>query len=284
MYQGMILAALAGGCLGWALTARKRLRPTPSRRWWAEYLSSYRARAKGLMPEREFIILTALSAVVPAIALIMVLGPAGLIGLTGGVVIPEIVLRRRRRKREEMLDKQVVTAVLSLVRCLKAGLPLLKAIEHLADTLEEPLRSRFAYLRDRLYTGITLPQAIEELRKETASPRLWQALKVIKTCQEEGIPTPDMIDMLSRLAENMNLTARLREAIYAQTAGTRASQWLVMGLIPLVFVATLRVPTIARFYRHDPMGRLVLGIILFLEIVAIVGAQEVTRFKGPLSQ
>jgi len=56
----MILAALAGGCLGWALTARKKLWPTPSRRWWAEYLSSYRARAKGVMQEREFIILTAL--------------------------------------------------------------------------------------------------------------------------------------------------------------------------------------------------------------------------------
>lgn len=283
MYQGMILAALAGGCLGWALTARKKLRPTPSRRWWAEYLSSYRARAKGLMPEREFLILTVLSAVVPAITLIMVLGPVGLGGLTGGVIIPELVLRRCRRKREEMLEAQVTAAIMSLVRCLKAGLPLLKALEHLAETMEEPIRGSFAYLRDRLYTGITLSQAIEELRKATPSPRLWQVLKVLKTCQEENVPTADMVEMLSRLGENMALNARLRQDIYAQTAGTRASQWLVMGLIPLVFVATLRIPTIAEFYRHDPMGRLVLGIILFLEMVAIVGAQEVTRFKGPLS-
>ncbi|HIC94948.1 MAG TPA: hypothetical protein EYP09_12000 [Anaerolineae bacterium] len=283
MYEGMILAGLAGACLAWGLTAKRRLRPTPPRRRWAEHLAAYAARARGLMPEREFLILTALSAIVPAAALIMVLGPVGLGGLAGGAVIPELVLRRRRRKREEMLEEQVTAAIMSLVRCLKAGLPLLKAIEHLAETMDEPIRSPFAHLRDRLYTGITLSQAIEELREGTPSPRLWQMLKVIKICQEESVPTADMVEMLSRLGDNLALNARLRQAIYAQTAGTRASQWLVMGLIPLVFLATLRIPAIAQFYRHDPMGRLVLGIILLLETAAIVGAQEVTRFKGPLS-
>lgn len=281
-WMGMLLAACCAGSIVWALTARERLPMGPRKAWWERQLAPYLQRSEPLIPRKEWLLLMAASGLGGALFGLVAAGPAGLGLASLGYVVPELLLRRAQRKQHDKLDQQVMSVTGSLVRSLRAGIPLLKAIEQVAKVEPEPISTCFARLRDMVYTGMTLGRAAEEIRQEVDSERLRVVLKVLRVSQEQGMSMDDVLQTLTRLADNMALHERIRVAIHAQTAGTRASQWLVAGLVPFVLIITLRVPTVVRFYRQDPVGRLSLGIVLVLELVAIFAGKEITRFRGPL--
>jgi len=280
-WQGMALAACLGAALGWALTARRRLQLAPrSSRW--QTIENYLACSEPLIPRKTWLALTLGSALAGALLGLLSAGPAGLTLVSLGYIVPQLVLRRLRRRRFDKLDGQVLDATISLVRSLRAGCPLLQAVAHLADSEPEPIRSYLAQIREMTYTGSTLGQAAEHVKSEVPSERLKAVLKVLRVAETQGMSTDDMVEALERLSQNMALHDRIRRSIQAQTAGTRATQWLVVGLVPFILLITLRVPTIVSFYRDDPLGRACLGMALALELIAIFAGREITRFRGPL--
>lgn len=276
------MVACCAGSLAWALTARERLPLGPRKASWQRQLAAYLQRSEPLIPRKKWLALTVASCLGGVLFGLFAAGPAGLALASLGYVVPELLLKRAERKQRDKLDQQVMGVAGSLVRSLRAGIPLLKAIEQVAKAEPEPISTCFARLRDMVYTGMTLGRAAEEIKREVDSERLRVVLKVLRVSQEQGMSMDDVLHTLTQLAENMALHERIRGAIYAQTAGTRASQWLVAGLVPFVLIITLRVPTVVRFYREDPLGRLSLGIVLVLELVAIFAGKEITRFRGPL--
>jgi len=282
-WMGMLLVGLTAAFSFLAITSRPQIVVRIREPAWTRQLKRYLARVEDVITPRRYLALSIASAIVGLIFFRLMLGSRGVVGLLAGVAGPEAYVRYKRRERKRMVDNQVIGLIAALKRALQAGVPLVVALDRLAENQPEPIRGYLAFVRDLIYTGSSFPGAVDALREQTSSQRLWLVFKVLKVSESKGMSVQDLVDTLNRLAENMAANLRLRQLVRAQTAGTRASQWLVAGLVPFVLAMTLRVPTIYDFFIHDPVGRFALGLVFLLELASIFVGKEVIRLKGPLA-
>ena len=283
-WLGMILVALTAALAGLAITSRPQILVSLRKPVWARGVDRYLGRHQDLMSVRRYVAVTIASALGGLIFFTLMLGRSrGIAGILAGIAVPELYGRYMRRGREQAVDDQVRDFAVALKRALQAGLPLIIALDRLAESQPEPIRGHLAFVRDLLYTGTPFPRAVEEVKARANSRRFWLVFKVLKVSEAKGMTVQDTVETLGRLAENMAMNERLRQTIVSQTSGTRASQWLVSGLVPFVLLATLRVPRVYDFFVHDPLGRLALGLVLLLELGAFFAAKEAVRLKGPIA-
>jgi type IV pilus assembly protein PilC len=185
----------------------------------------------------------------------------------------------RKSKREKLNLEKFLIFNQQFVTLIKAGLPILKALDLLADRLTDPkLGPHVAGVRDEVRTGTVLSEAFA---KQGVFPPIYV------TTVLAGEKSGSLAEVLDRYISYQRLTLTVRKKVMVSLIYPSVLMVLVICLI--VFLITFVVPNFAQLYKSMnaqlpemtliliAVGTTARGYILLL-FAAVVGAAVAFRF------
>jgi tight adherence protein B len=167
----------------------------------------------------------------------------------------------QRRFQRQFLDR-FPEALDVIVRAVRAGLPVLDAVEAAAGTVSEPVAGEFRRLLDQWRIGIDLEVSLEPAadRIRVNDFRFFAATLVLQ--RRTG---GSLAETLADLAGLIRRRKEVRLKVRALSAEMRASAY-VIGTLPFVMTAIMFLinPGMTSMLFTDPRGKVILGIAIFL--------------------
>jgi tight adherence protein B len=170
---------------------------------------------------------------------------------------PHIKLSLEQAKAEALFTDRFPDAIDSIIRMLRAGLPISAAIRAVAAEPSPPVDAVFRMLADQMDIGVTLEQALADAsqRIDLADFRFFAVAVALQHSTGGNLTTT--LDILSEIIRKRR-AMRLKAS--AVTAEVRMTSY-VLASIPLVIVAGLLVinPGYLGPMIHDPRGNMIIA-------------------------
>jgi tight adherence protein B len=222
-------AIASGGHNRTLVSLGAQVSPPPS---WSERLGLVRRWLSASRPR----LLLLLAAIAGGVLGNRVMGP---VGFLAGSIAAVLVMRGRERRasiaRRDLLDRQLVDAVMAVSAAVRAGLSVRRAVEEATGESEEPLRSELESVVDRLAMGETLDASLEQLDRRLGLTDAALLVSALRVHRRTGGDLPVLLDEIAAVTR-----ARLddRRGVRALTAQARTSG-AVLAVLPIGFVALL---------------------------------------------
>jgi len=229
-------------------------------------------------PRQRVWLANAFSPVVAGVGAWLLTERAGmaLAGAAVGFVLPRLVIRYLTRTRQKRFHGQLVDALLVMSSSLKAGLSMLQAFAVVGEEMSPPASQEFGLLLKQTRMGITLEEAMANLKRRMPSDDLNLFATAVLVSRETG---GDITHLFGRLVETIRERKKLKERIKTLTFMARM-QGILMGMLPIVFgVVVYRMnPGYFQWFLTDDVGRVMLAVVVTLQVI---GAALFMRFARP---
>ncbi|TRZ51251.1 MAG: hypothetical protein D4S01_05180 [Dehalococcoidia bacterium] len=186
-------------------------------------------------------------------------------GTVVGLILPMAVLKFRSARRKETFDNQLIDGLMILSSSLRGGLSMLQAIEVLVEEMAPPVSEEFGLALREHKMGVSLEEAMEHLNKRMNSHQFNLIMTAILVSRETG---GNITEVFSRLGESMRETNKLMDKVKTLTTQGKL-QGIIMSVLPIVFAVIVYTtnPEYLEQMFANPLGRTLLSVALFLEIV-----------------
>lgn len=150
---------------------------------------------------------------------------------------PKTVIESMWQKRRRKIDLQLPPAISSLSNSLRAGLTLVQAIQRLAESAPEPIRTEFRIMANRYAFGAGIEVTIDEARERLSSQNFNLFASALLVNREMG---GDAAETLSRISRSLDKLHHMRQTIEAHTAEGRTNikVLLVAPVVLLLMMST----------------------------------------------
>ena len=195
-----------------------------------------------------------------------------------GMSLPALYLAYLRKKREEALLNQLPDAIDMIVRALRAGQSVDRALRDVGSHLSPPMGPEIMAIYDGIAMGLPFETAIRNF--EERFPRL-SDVKILCTAfivqRETG---GNLTGILQGLSKALRDRLKLRMEVRAMTAEGRATA-LVIGLIPFVFgfITWLLSPSYINMLFHTSAGRKILLLALLLDVLGLYFMKKLVKVE-----
>ncbi len=193
--------------------------------------------------------------------------------MAGGMALPFGYAIRRRRKREELLVRQLPDALELIVRALRVGQAVDRALKEVGRVCAAPLGSEIRTVYEEVAMGLAFEQALENFHRRF--PRVTD-IKILCTAfiiqRETG---GNLTRILQGLAATIRARHTLKRQVRTLTAEGRTSA-IILGVLPLVFggiIWMLNTQYLRLLFTH-PAGRR----MLLYAVVSVVSGFMVMRW------
>jgi tight adherence protein B len=163
-------------------------------------------------------------------ALVSLVGAVGL-ALTGALVALSMLRTRRLKKIEEQLP----LALDIVTRAIRAGHPLIAAVQLAAEEMGDPIGSEFGLIVDETTYGLEFRAALVNLARRTGSSHAHYFAVSVGIQSETGGNLAEILGNLATVIRNRQ-TLHLRVAALASEGKMSA---LILSIIPLLLIAFL---------------------------------------------
>jgi tight adherence protein B len=209
---------------------------------------------------------------------------AGAIGIVLGLVaglmafmLPQMWITRRRKKRNKKLEEQLPEALMQVANSLRAGFGLLKALSLASEQLTHPISTELGQVVHETSVGSSTEEAFLALNERNASYDLDLVVTAISVQRSTG---GNLAEILDTVAETMRERVRIRGEINTLTAQQRLTG-IVIGLMPvgvggMFFMLS---PDYITPLFTEPLGRVMLGVGVFMEAVGIMIIQRILNIE-----
>lgn len=225
----------------------------------------------------DLVILTVLSGALPAVGVYMLTRqalPVAAFGLAGAAT-PWMLLRYRAARRSRLLNTQVVDMVELLASSLRAGFGVMQGLELAAREQPEPMSGELQRVVRETHLGGSTEDGLARFARRTNDVDLTLVVTAVLVQRRVG---GDLSEILINLAGTIRDRIRVRGEVRSLTGQARMSAWVV-GLLPIGLAAGLFVlsPEHIGLLVTDPLGRLMAGGALTLEVVGFWLVQRVAK-------
>jgi tight adherence protein B len=212
-------------------------------------------------------------------AITMFLGfPALLnLGLTIATAIglPIFVAKRRLDLFRKAFDYSLVDALTTISASLKAGLPLIDALENAAHNSDPAFGSVAADLVKNYRFGVPIEVALDKARKRIGTQNANISFGAMIIATELGGNLPEI---LRRIVGTIRERQRVEGKLQSLTAQGRTQAALLMAAPPAFgFFMYLWDPTRTKLLVETGTGQILLSIAVVLEIVGILVTKKVMK-------
>lgn len=186
-----------------------------------------------------------------------------------------------RKRRQELLSQQFTRVLPQVAASVRSSLTLERALRTAASHVEDPLREEVArVLADAAY-GTTLAEAFELMAARTGDPDVRALAAAVRIQQRFGGAIAPVLDLIAQHAAARQRAAR---ELKTELAGTRLAKWFVACSMPAIFFIMFATNAdFARFYTHEPLGWIVLGVALCSELLGLFACQRITSVDRSFS-
>jgi tight adherence protein B len=199
------------------------------------------------------------------------------LGLVGGMFAVNAFLRLRGEMMAERFMKQLPPALDTIIRGVRAGLPVLEGIANIGKEFDEPIGSHFQIISERVQLGEPLDVAI------------WRSAEVIDRSEMDFLAVCISIQMetggslaeaLGNLASLLRARETMKLKVRAISSEARMSA-VIIGALPFVMVLLLAVmsPDYISPLFTDPRGQFMLFCGLGSISVGAFVMWRMTRFE-----
>ena len=249
-------------------------------REWLRQLDLYRRQSNTSMPLQQIGLLIGAAALgLWALAIVNLLMTTNLsvtsliMTLVGAVTLPVLLaylwLSSRRGKRMKQIEDQLPMALDIMNRALRAGHPVLAAMQLAASEIGDPLGTEFGLVVDETVYGKEFSDALANFALRVGSPEChFFAVSVGIQAQTGG----NLGEILDGLATVMRSRATLRRRVRSLSSEGKATAILISALVPIVAAGQMLLrPTIYSDKFNDPgfwpavqVGCVIYGLGMFI--------------------
>jgi tight adherence protein B len=199
----------------------------------------------------------------------------GAAGLAGGAAW--VWLSGRRASRLKKLEEQLPLALDVVVRAIRAGHPVVSAVQLAADELGDPIGSEFGLIVDEYTYGAEFKQALLSFARRTGSPDAHFFAVSVGIQSETG---GNLAEILDGLASVIRDRRALGAKVKALSSEGKASA-LILSALPAFLISTLMLlqPTFYTSKFSDPVFWPVVAVILVLYLFGWLMIRRIVNFK-----
>lgn len=184
-------------------------------------------------------------------------GIVALVAVAAFVGVPHLKLAREQARSDANFTDRFPDAIDSIIRMLRAGLPISAAIRAVAAEPSPPVDAVFRQLADQMDVGLPLEEALADAghRIELADFRFFTVAVALQHSTGGNLTTTlDILSEIIRKRRGMRLKAS------AVTAEVRMTAY-ILAAIPIVIVLGLLVvnPNYLSPLIHDPRGNMIVA-------------------------
>ena len=230
------------------------------------------------LPAYRLVLLSLAAAVVAAIAALVLVEPAPLPAAAGaalGAAAPPLWLVRKQRERLKVFEEQLPEALSMLARTLRAGLPLVQALQVGSEELDGPVAKEFGIIFSELNFGGELRTALADFYERVPSVSVSALSAAIMIQRETG---GNLAEVVSRLERLIRERFRFQRELRTMTASNRTSAWIV-GAMPFALAGVLELsqPGYMGALFDEPGGRKLLYVALGLQALGVFTVVRLTK-------
>lgn len=176
-----------------------------------------------------------------------------------GYYFPLRHCKKRIFKRQMEFLNQFPEALDMIVRSVRSGFPLNAALQMVADTSEEPIRSEFRQVCDEIAAGRSMQQVLSRLATRVDQQDVRFFAVVLSVQQETG---GNLAEIIGNLSGILRKRKQLRLKIHAITSEGRATG-LVLGALPVLVFSALYIaqPEYISVFFNTAAGNTLLMIV-----------------------
>ena len=210
--------------------------------------------------KRQFIIISVAMGVAAFLLFLMI--DAGLlasvaVGFAAGFGLPLWMLSFLKKRRENKFLMAFPDAVDTLVRGIKAGLPLLDSMKMIATDAPEPVRSEFRSIIETQAIGLPIGDACSKLYERMPVAEANFFAIVISIQQRAGGNLSEALGNLSRVLRDRK---KMKAKIQTMSMEAKASASIIAALpICVMALVYLSSPEYIELLWTHPMGRMMLA-------------------------
>ena len=173
-----------------------------------------------------------------------------------GMLATHAAVRMRGEAMSERLMKQLPNALDTIIRGIRAGLPVLECIASVGKEFEDPIGAHFRTISERVQLGESLDAALWRLAKVVDRPEVDFLAISISIQMETG---GSLAEALGNLADLLRKRDAMKLKIRAISSEAKASA-MIIGALPFVMLGLLTVmsPDYIMPLFTDPRGQIML--------------------------
>jgi tight adherence protein B len=183
----------------------------------------------------------------------------------------------QRARRLKKLEEQLPLALDVVVRAIRAGHPVVSAVQLAADELGDPLGSEFGLIVDEYTYGSDFKDALVGFARRTGSPDAHFFAVSVGIQAETGGNLAEILDGLSSV---IRARRTLGKKVTALASEGKASAYVLSGL-PIFLVGSLMLmqPTYYTEKMGDPLFVLIATMVMVLYLVGWLFIRRIINFK-----
>src|SRR6266852_7685691 len=204
-------------------------------------------------------------------------GPQFVISAVGAYLLPMRYLKYRQGKRLKALNRQLPDTLSLLSNALKAGLSLPQAMETVARNTVPPISDELSRVIREMTVGSATSQALANMVRRVGSEDLDLIVTAINIQSSVG---GNLARILDGISHTIRQRVQIKGQISAMTAQARASGW-VITLLPVIVAAILYfiTPTYFRPMFTDRAGIELLVVAAVSVAVGNVFIRRIVNFR-----
>ena len=191
------------------------------------------------------------------------------------LAVPWYLLRRLAELYHRKIEDQLADAMVTLANAVKAGLSLAQSLEILASQCPRPINAEFRQIVAEYNLGKPLDRTLIEAKERLKSENFALFAAALLASHEHGGRLNETVE---RIAGSVLELQRLERKVLSETAQARKSA-IYMAFAPVIFLIGFYFmdPANTTLLFTQPLGHLLLGMALILDVVAYLWARALLR-------
>jgi len=184
---------------------------------------------------------------------------------------------RKRDKRLKLIDDQLPLALDVMNRALRAGHPVISAVQLAAQELGDPLGSEFGLIVDETTYGVEFPDALRNFARRTGSGDAAFFAVSIAIQSQTGGNLAEILDGLAKVVRGRNTLAKRVKALSSEGKASA----VLLSVLPFLMIGALFLmqPSFYTSKFDDPIFWPVIGVALLNYVLGIFMIQRIINFK-----
>jgi tight adherence protein B len=191
------------------------------------------------------------------------------------LAVPRLVVEMLWQGRRRKIDLQLPAAVSSMSNSIRAGLTVVQAIQRLAETAPEPIRTDFRVMSNRYAFGASMDATLNEAKERLASPNFNLFASALLLNREMG---GDISETLTRISLSLDKLHQMRQTVEAHTSEGRTNiKVLLVAPVLLLLMLSTADPQGVTMLFTTSQGYAILLVAGTLIAIGVYFAAKITR-------
>ncbi len=192
-----------------------------------------------------------------------------------GFFMPMLAVKHYRRRRIKRFNVQLVDALQAMANAFKAGLTFPQAIEHISKESTPPLQQEFGLFVKEIKLGVPLDEALINMAKRVGSQDLDLVVVSTNIARQLG---GNMAEMFETLSSTIRERFRLEGKIDAITSQGRMQGWVVAAM-PIILGVVLNYlrPDLMEPMLDHWFGYVLISAIALMEVLGVLIIRKIVN-------